>query len=105
MALKGEVVYKGITVADAHCVVIRANHDNNYSHKADDGSLVKTMSAYYQVKFYKDAATYAADYNNCFDQKEFQFTPSVGNGVNLNIVKQSYVNMKTLDAYKDFTDV
>ena len=104
MALKGEVVYKGITVADAHCVVIRANHDNNYAHDID-GVLVKAMSAYYQVKFYKDAATYAADYNNCFDQKEFNFTPSVGNGVNLNIVKQAYVNMKTIAAYDDFTDV
>ena len=104
MALKGEVVYKGITVADAHCVVIRANHDNNYNHDID-GVLVKSMSAYYQVKFYKDAATYAADHNNCFDQKEFNFTPSVGNGVNLNIVKQAYVNMKTIAAYDDFTDV
>ena len=104
MALKGEVVYKGITVADAHCVVIRANHDNNFHHDGD-GLLVKSMSAYYQVKFYKDAATYAADHSNCFDQKEFNFTPSVGNGVNLNIVKQSYVNMKTLDAYKNLTDV
>ena len=104
MALKGEVVYKGITVADAHCVVIRANHDNNFYHDVD-GLLVKSMSAYYQVRFYKDAAAYAADCNNCFDQKEFNFTPSVANGANLNIVKQSYVNMKTLDAYKDLTDV
>ena len=104
MALKGEVVYKGITVADAHCVVTRANHDNNFYHDVD-GLLVKSMSAYYQVRFYKDAAAYAADCNNCFDQKEFNFTPSVANGANLNIVKQSYVNMKTLDAYKDLTDV
>ena len=104
MALKGEVVYKGITVADAHCVVTRANHDNNYSHDVD-GALIKAMSGYYQVRFYKDAATYAADYNNCFDKKEFKFIPSVANGVNLNIVKQSYVNMKTLDAYKNLTDV
>ena len=104
MALEGEVVYKGITVADAHCVVTRANHDNNFYHDVD-GLLVKSMSAYYQVRFYKDAAAYAADCNNCFDQKEFNFTPSVANGANLNIVKQSYVNMKTLDAYKDLTDV
>ena len=104
MALKGTVAYKGISIADTHCVVNRANQDCNYA--ADvDGNIVKTLTGYYMVRFYKDAATYAATPNLHYDQKEFMFTPTVGNGANLNIVKQAYVDMKTVDAYKDFTDV
>ena len=104
MALKGTVVYKGISIADTHCVVDRANHDCNYSTDID-GNVVKTLSAYFMVMFYKDAATYAATPKLYYDQKEFQFTPSVANGVNLNIIKQAYAAMKALAAYDDFTDV
>ena len=104
MALKGTITYKGIAVANTHAVVIRANHDNNYSVDVD-GKTVKTLSAYASIKFYKDKATYEADYMNYYDQKEIQFTPSIGNGVNLNIIKQAYVAMKAMDAYKDMTDV
>jgi len=104
MALKGTITYKGIAVADTHAVVCRANHDVNYSQDVD-GNVVKTLSAYAQVKFYKDKATYDASASNHYDQKEIQFTPSVANSANLNIVKQSYTAMKAMDAYKDMTDV
>ena len=104
MALKGTITYKGIAVADTHAVVIRANHDVNYS-KDIDGNRVKLLSAYAGIKFYKDKATYEADYNNHYDQVEMRFTPSVANGANLNIVKQAYVAMKAMDAYKDMTEV
>tara|TARA_R100001224_G_scaffold88446_1_gene57508 strand:+ start:106 stop:423 length:318 start_codon:yes stop_codon:yes gene_type:complete len=105
MALKGSITYKGITVADTHAVVIRANHDCNYSINQEDNSVVKTLSANALVRFYKDAATYAAGVGNHYDQVEITFTPSVGNGVNLNIIKQTYEAMKAMDAYKDMTDV
>ena len=88
MALKGTITYKGIAVADTHAVVCRANHDVNYI-KDVDGNVVKTLSAYAQVKFYKDKATYDADVSNYYDIKEIGFTPSVANSANLNIVKQS----------------
>ena len=104
MALKGTITYKGIAVADTHAVITRANHDNNYSLDAD-GKLLKTLSAYALVRFYKDKATYEAGYGNYYDQKEIQFVPSVANGANLNIIKQAYVAMKAMDAYKDMTDV
>ena len=32
------------------------------------------------------------------------FTPSVANTVNKNIVKQTYLHLKTLDTYKSLTD-
>ena len=104
MALKGTITYKGIAVADTHAVVIRANHDNNYNIDGD-GKLVKTLSAHALIRFYKDKATYDAGASNHYDQKEISFTPSVGNGANLNIIKQTYVAMKAMDEYKDMTDV
>ena len=105
MALKGPITYKGIAVADTHAVVVRANQDCNYGFNQEDNSVVKTLNAYALVRFYKDKATYDADYNNNYDQKEIQFVPSVANGANLNIIKQAYVAMKAMDAYKDMTDV
>ena len=105
MALKGTITYKGIAVADTHAVIIRASQDSYYSINQEDNSVIKTLSAYALVRFYKDKATYDADYNNNYDQKEIQFVPSVANGANLNIIKQAYVAMKAMDAYKDMTDV
>ena len=105
MALKGTITYKGIDVADTHAVVVRANQDCNYSVNQEDNSVVKVLNAYALVRFYKDKATYEADFMNYYDQKEIQFVPSVANGANLNIIKQAYVAMKAMDAYKDMTDV
>ena len=105
MALKGTITYKGIDVAETHAVIIRANQDCNYGINQEDGSVLKTLSGYALVRSYKDEATYNAGAHNHYDQKEIQFTPSVGNGVNLNIIKQAYTAMKAMDAYKDMTDV
>ena len=104
MALKGTVIYKGISIANTHCVINRANQDGNYA--ADiDGNIVKTLTGHQLVRFYKDAATYAATPGLFYEQKEIQFVPSVANGANLNIIKQAYAAMKALAAYDDFTDV
>ena len=105
MALKGTITYKGIAVADTHAVVVRANQDCNYSINQEDNSVVKTLKAYALVRFYKDKAAYEADKGNYYNQSEIAFTPSVANGANLNIIKQSYLAMKAMDAYKDMTDV
>jgi len=104
MALKGTITYKGIAVADTHAVIIRANHDVNY-YTDQDGNRTKKLTAYAQVRFYKDKATYEAGAYDHYDQKEIEFVPSVANGANLNIIKQSYLAMKAMDAYKDMTDV
>ena len=105
MALKGSLTYKGITVADTHAVVTKATHYCNWVVDQSDGSVSKKLTAHAIIMFYKDAAAYAADPTNYYDQKQIQFTPSVANGANLNIIKQSYVAMKAMDAYKDMTDV
>ena len=106
MALKGTITYKGIAVADTHAVIIRANHDTN-SYEDADGNRLKNLTANALVRFYKDKATYdAADgFKNYYDQKEIHFTPSVSNAANMNIIKQAYTAMKTMDEYKDMTDV
>jgi hypothetical protein len=105
MALKGELTWRGITISDAHAVVIRANHDTSYN--TVDGSIVKSLSAQYLVKFYKDKAVYEADPNDNYDQKEFMFIPSVANTTagGQNLIRQSYNNMKTLSDYSSMTDV
>mgnify|MGYP003135048912 CR=1 FL=1 len=100
MALKGELTHKGITIGEAHAVIVRAIHYADYSAEG-----VKTLSAQYLVKFYKDEAVYNADPNNNYDQKEFIFTPSVANTAGQNLVRQSYNNMKTLSDYDSMTDV
>ena len=105
MALKGTMTYKGIDVAETHAVIIRANQDSYYSINQEDNGVTKTLNAYALVRFYKDEATYNASAYNNYDQKEIQFTPSVANGANLNIIKQAYTAMKAMDAYKDMTDV
>jgi len=105
MALKGTITYKGIAVADTHAVIMRANQDCNYSINQEDNSVVKTLSAHALVRFYKDKATYEAGAQNYYNQLEINFVPSVANGANLNIIKQAYVAMKAMDAYKDMTDV
>ncbi len=105
MALKGTITYKGIAVADTHAVIIRANQDCNYRVNQEDNSIVKTLVGFALVRFYKDKATYEADFGNYYNQKEVTFTPSVANGANLNIIKQAYTAMKAMDEYKDMTDV
>jgi len=105
MALTGELTWRGITISEAHAVVITANHYASYL--TIDGSSTKSLSALYVVKFYKDKDTYEADPNDNYDQKEFMFTPSVANSTagGQNIIRQSYNNMKTLSDYSSMTDV
>jgi len=105
MALKGTITYKGIAVADTHAVIKLARHQVEYDWVQDASKKEKQLSGYATVRFYKDEATYEADYENFYDETTFHFTPSVSNAANMNIVKQAYTAMKTMDAYKDMTDV
>jgi hypothetical protein len=73
---------------------------------AEDGAVTwsKTLYADYNARIYTDAAAYAANPDAALYTISGSFTPSVANGVNLNIVKQTYVHLKTLADYDDLTD-
>ena len=107
MALTGELTYKGLTISNAHLKVMQIQHRAvDSSTEAEDGTVTwsKTNHADYSARVYKDAAAYAASPDAAIYTISGTFTPSVGNGVNLNIVKQTYEHLKTLDTYKDLTD-
>ena len=107
MALTGKLVYKGLDIDNAHLRVMNTYHrvvDTNTT--AEDGTVTWTKAnhADYSARVYKDAAAYAASPDAAVYTITGTFTPSVANGANLNIVKQTYVHIKTLADYKDLTD-
>ena len=107
MALTGALTYKGLAISAAHLRVMTAYHRVADTYvEADDGTKTwsKTLYADYTARVYKDAAAYAANPDEAIYTISGSFTPSVGNGANLNIVKQTYVHLKTLADYDDLTD-
>jgi hypothetical protein len=107
MALTGALTHKGLTISNAHLRVINIhNRVVDRSTEAEDGTVTwsKTLYADYSARVYKDAAAYAANPDNGVYTIGGTFTPSVANGANLNIVKQTYVHLKTLADYDDLTD-
>jgi len=107
MALTGELTYKGLTISNAHLKVMRVHHRAvDTSTTAEDGTVTwsKANHADYSARVYKDAAAYAANPDSAVYTIDGTFTPSVANGANLNIVKQTYVHLKTLADYDDLTD-
>ena len=108
MALTGELTYKGLTISNAHLKVMTCYHKAvDTSTTAEDGTVTWTKAnhADYSARVYKDAAAYAANPDQAIYTVSGTFTPSVGNGANLNIVKQTYVHLKTLSEYDSLTDV
>jgi len=107
MALTGELTYKGLTISNAHLKVMRVHHRAvDTSTTAEDGTVTwsKANHADYSARVYKDASAYAANPDAGVYTISGTFTPSVANGANLNIVKQTYVHLKTLADYDDLTD-
>ena len=107
MALTGELTWKGLTVSNAHLRVMQSNcRVVDTSVEEDDGSLTwsKTRYADYSARVYATAAAYAANPDAALYTISGSFTPSVANGANLNIVKQTYTHIKTLALYDDLTD-
>ena len=108
MALSGELTYKGLTISNAHLKVMQIHHRAvDTSTEAEDGTISwsKANHANYSARVYKDADAYAANPDSAVYTITGTFTPSVANTANLNIVKQTYEHLKTLDAYKSLTDV
>ena len=107
MALTGEQTFRGLTISNAYVRVMTCDHRVvDRSTEDDDGNITwsKILYADYSARIYKDSATYAANPDQAVTTISGSFTPSVGNGVNLNIVKQTYEYLKTLADYDDLTD-
>jgi len=107
MALTGKLVYKGLDIDNAVLKVMTCNHRAVDTFTEDDDGKVtwaKANHADYSARVYKDADAYAANPDQAIYTVSGTFTPSVANGANLNIVKQTYEHLKTLDTYKDLTD-
>jgi len=107
MALTGELTWKGLTVSNAHLRVMKCDHRVvDVSTEADNGDITwsKTLYADYSARVYATAAAYAANPDAALYTISGSFTPSVANGANLNIIKQTYTHIKTLALYDDLTD-
>jgi|TARA_R110002124_G_scaffold219032_1_gene384951 hypothetical protein len=107
MALTGELTWKGLTISNAHLRVMQTNcRVVDVSTEEDDGSITwsKTRYADYSARVYATASAYAANPDSALYTISGSFTPSVANGANLNIVKQTYAHLKTLVDYDDLTD-
>ena len=108
MALTGKLTYKGLDIDNAHLKVMQIHHRAvDTSTEAEDGTISWSTAnhADYSARVYKDADAYAANPDSAVYTITGTFTPSVANTANLNIVKQTYEHLKTLDAYKSLTDV
>ena len=107
MALTGQLTYKGLTISNAHLKVMTINHRAvDTSTQNEDGTVTwsKANHADYTARVYKDAAAYGANPDEAVYTVTGTFTPSVANGANLNIVKQTYEHLKTLADYDELTD-
>ena len=100
MALTGQLTYKGLTISNAYMRVTRVFHSSDY----DTDSGAKVLKADYSAKVYKDASTCASSPLEEITTVTGTFTPSVGNEVNLNIVRQTYEYIKTLSDYSSLSD-
>tara|TARA_R100000700_G_C3116313_1_gene107156 strand:- start:183 stop:488 length:306 start_codon:yes stop_codon:yes gene_type:complete len=100
MALTGQLTYKGLTIPNAYMRVTRVFHSSDF----DPDSGAKVLKADYSAKVYKDASTCASSPLEEITIVTGTFTPSVGNEVNLNIVRQTYEYIKTLSDYSSLSD-
>ena len=107
MALTGKLTYKGLDIDNAYLKVMQIHHRAvDTSTEAEDGTVTWTKAnhAEYSARVYKDATAYGANPDAAIYTITGTFTPSVANGANLNIVKQTYEHLKTLADYDELTD-
>ena len=108
MALTGALTYKGLAISNAHLKVMTIDHRavDTFT-EAEDGTITwsKANHADYTARVYLTASTYAANPDEAIYTISGSFTPSVANSANLNIVKQTYIHLKTLADYDELTDV
>ena len=108
MALTGEQTFRGLSMSDAYVKVMGVHHRVVDTSIEDENSTVtwsKTLYADYIVRIYKDVEAYTANPDEVVHTISGSFTPSVSNGVNMNIVKQTYIHLKTLSDFSSLTDI
>ena len=103
MALTGELTHKGLTVGTVYLKVMQVNH-RAVDTQNEDGSWSKSNHADYSARVYTDINAYGANPDQALYTITGTFTPSVANTVNKNIVKQTYLHLKTLADYEELTD-
>ena len=97
MALTGEQTFKGLIISNAYVRVMEVTH------RAVD-SPNTTLYADYSVRIYKDVDTRTSG-DDAITTITGSFTPSIANSVNLNIVKQTYIHLKTLSDFSSLIDL
>ena len=104
MALTGQLIYKGLTIGSVYLKVMQVTH-RAVDTQAEDGSWSKANYADYSARVYKNESDYNANPDQAVYTIKGTFTPSVANTVNKNIVKQTYLHLKTLSEYDSLTDI
>ena len=123
MAIQGKYTYKGIDIADSYVKVSNVSYNiSEHSQQQvktaavfnSDGTVktpavmetvwVKTPSATYGAKVYKDKATRDDSPDKWVTSISGSFTMSVASS-GKNPVKQAYDAIKATDDYTDYTDV
>ena len=107
MALTGELNYKGLTIGSAYVKVMQVTHravDTNTEDEDGTTTWTKANHADYSVRVYKNQHDYEANPDKAVYTITGTFTPSVANTVNKNIVKQTYLHLKTFAEYELLND-
>ena len=109
MALTGEQTFRGLSMSDAYVKVMDVHHRvvDTPIEDEDNGTITwsRALHADYTVRIYKDVESYSANPRLVVYTSSGSFTPSVSNGVNMNIVKQTYIHLKTLSDFSSLTDI
>jgi len=102
MALKGDYVYKGLTISNAYCMLCDTS-SNTYISTLEDGEQ-KNVLFNYTIRVYASEETRVATphefvcvVNGSFDQDL--------SASSKNFAIQCYDRLKTLDEFSGFTDV
>jgi len=107
MAITGEQIFKGLTISSAYVRVMNIYHRTvDTSTEAEDGTVTwsKTLYADYTARIYKDASARVANPDSAVTTVSGSFTPTVGSS-HKNLMIQCYTHLKTLDDYKNLSDV
>ena len=123
MAITGKFNFKGIEIDGAYVKIDTASFNHHEIKQQvlktpavlnEDGSVktsavmeteyVKSSPGYMSVRIYKDKAARDVDFNSYISVESYNFDNDLKASAK-NIVNQAYVHLKTLDVFKDFTDV
>jgi len=102
MALKGDYIYKSLTISNAYCMLSETS-SNTYISVLEDGEQ-KKVQFNYQIRIYASEEARTAKPNEfvCIVHGSFDQDLSASSK---NFAIQCYDKLKTLDEFSGFTDV